>query len=56
MIFDDANWDGVVAGAGRAIEELGFKVLYHKKMLNNAEDAHQWWNGLFIVVTQRETV
>jgi predicted O-methyltransferase YrrM len=56
MIFDDANWEGVVAGAGRAIDGLGYKVLYHKKMLNNAEDRTQWWNGLFIVVIQRETV
>lgn len=56
MIFDDANWEGVVAGASDGIRNSGFRVLYHKKMLNHTEDAYQWWNGLFILVVQREAI
>ena len=56
MIFDDANWEGVVAGASIGIMNSGFKILYQKKMLNHAEDSFQWWNGLYILVVERETI
>jgi hypothetical protein len=56
MIFDDANWEGVVFGANDGIAAAGLNVLYSKKMLNNVEDITQWWNGLYIVVVARETV
>jgi predicted O-methyltransferase YrrM len=56
LIFDDANWEGVVFGANEGIENSNFKILYSKKMLNNTEDMTQWWNGLYIVVVRRETI
>jgi len=50
LIFDDANWDGVVAGANEGIAESGLIPIYRKMMLNQVESADQWWNGLYIVV------
>ena len=52
MIFDDANWDGVVKGALAGIDESGLTVLYEKKMLNNIEDPNMWWNGLYILIVK----
>ena len=56
MIFDDANWEGVVYGADQGIKNAGLVPIYNKKMLNNVEDPTQWWNGLYIVVVKRETI
>jgi predicted O-methyltransferase YrrM len=56
LIFDDANWEGVVQGATEGIENSKLNILYSKKMLNSTEDASQWWNGLYILVVERETV
>jgi hypothetical protein len=53
LIFDDANWEGVVYGAAAGIEAAGLTVLYEKKVLNDQEDPTQWWNGLYIVVVKR---
>ena len=53
LIFDDANWDGVVSGADKGIKEAGLSVLYEKKVLNSEEDAAQWWNGLYILVVKK---
>jgi hypothetical protein len=54
LIFDDANFDGVVSGALKGIEDSGLKVLYQKIILNDIEDAEQWWNGLLIVVIGKD--
>lgn len=56
LIFDDANWKGVVEGAEEGIQQSGLQIIYSKKMLNAKESKGLWWNGLFIVVAQRETV
>jgi hypothetical protein len=53
LIFDDANWEGVVSGAMAGISETNFDILYEKKVLNAEEDPSQWWNGLFILVVKR---
>jgi hypothetical protein len=53
LVFDDANWAGVVSGAMSGISETDFDVLYEKKLLNSEEDPTQWWNGLFILVIKR---
>lgn len=50
LIFDDANWDGVVDGAKQGILESNLSILYEKVLLNDQEDPSQWWNGLYIVV------
>jgi predicted O-methyltransferase YrrM len=53
VIFDDANWDGVVDGANAGIAEAGLTILYEKKILNDVEDPMQWWNGLYILVLRK---
>ena len=53
LIFDDANFDGVVAGAKEGFQEAGLEVIYEKLLLNDLEDADQWWNGVYIVVVRR---
>ncbi|NBP00984.1 MAG: hypothetical protein EBU90_12775 [Proteobacteria bacterium] len=53
MIFDDANWQGVVQGADLGISLAKLNVIYSKKMLNSPENKNMWWNGLYIVVAQK---
>lgn len=53
LIFDDANWDGVVDGAVDGIKQAGLTTVYDKKMLNGVEDETMWWNGLYIVVVKK---
>lgn len=54
LIFDDANWDGVVEGARKGINEIGAEVGYEKLLLCDVEDANSWWNGLYIVVINKK--
>jgi len=54
LIFDDANWTGVVQGAHKGIIESGLKILYSKKILNSLESEKDWWNGIYIVVVEKE--
>jgi hypothetical protein len=53
LIFDDANWDGVINGAEAGIQKVGLTIQYEKKMLNKVEDERMWWNGLYIVVVKK---
>lgn len=53
MIFDDANWKGVVEGATAGLRDSNFDILYEKKVLNDQEDSDQWWNGLYLVVAKK---
>lgn len=53
LIFDDANWDGVVSGADKGISESGLRVIYSKLILNDVEDPGMWWNGLYILVVEK---
>lgn len=53
IIFDDANWDGVVDGARAGIQAAGLNPIYERLILNDVEDASMWWNGLYIVVVQK---
>ena len=50
LVFDEANWDGVVEGARQGINSINRLVSYEKILLNEQEDASAWWNGLYIVV------
>ena len=54
LIFDDANWTEVVQGAYKGIVESGLKILYSKKVLNSLESEKDWWNGIYIVVVEKE--
>lgn len=53
LIFDDANWQGIVQGADMGISLSKLTVVYKKMMLNSPENKGQWWNGLYIVVVQK---
>jgi hypothetical protein len=53
LVFDDANWAGVIDGAIAGIESAGLEIKYEKKMLNNIEDKDMWWNGTFIALVNK---
>ena len=53
LVFDDANWAGVVSGAEDGIKEAGLNIKYSKKVLNSVESNIDWWNGLYIVVISK---
>lgn len=53
LIFDDANFEGVVEGARHGINKAGLNMVYEKVILNNEEDPSMWWNGLYIVIIRR---
>lgn len=54
LVFDDFNWQGVVSGANQGIQNAGLTVINHRVITNNVENPTQWWNGLYILVVQRE--
>lgn len=53
LVFDDANWEGVVAGAIEGVEEMGGQIVYKKIILNSTENPREWWNGLLIMVVRK---
>ena len=53
LVFDDANWDGVVHGARAGIEQCGGTIVYDKLILNDIEDKSQWWNGVYVAVVSK---
>ena len=54
LVFDDANWKGVVDGAREAFNNLNANVTFEKMLLNSEENATEWWNGLYVVVIRKE--
>ena len=54
LVFDDANFDGVVSGAKEGIAKAKLEIIYEKIILNEIEDPTQWWNGLYVVVIKRD--
>jgi hypothetical protein len=52
-IFDDANFTDVVIGANKGLEQIDHNVIFERKILNQIEDASQWWNGIYIVVIKK---
>jgi predicted O-methyltransferase YrrM len=53
LIFDDANFDGVVSGAKRGIADAGLEVMYDKILLNDLEDPDMWWNGFYLAIVKK---
>ena len=43
----------MVQGAHKGILESGLKILYSKKVLNSLESDTDWWNGLYVVVVEK---
>lgn len=54
LVFDDANWEGVVSGALLGLTKTDFSVRFSKMILNSVEDPEAWWNGLYILVVDNE--
>ena len=54
LVFDDANFEGVVEGARDGLDKAGLTVLYEKILLNEKEDPSMWWNGFYLVVASKE--
>ena len=52
LVFDDANWEGVVSGVNKGIERSELKVAFSRVMLNEQESHQDWWNGLYILVLE----
>ncbi len=53
IIVDDANFNGVVEGAQKGILDAGLYLRYEKILINDVEDATQWWNGLYIAIIEK---
>lgn len=53
LVFDDANWRGVVDGARAGINDCGGVAVYEKMLLNSTENKNEWWNGLYIVIVRK---
>lgn len=53
LIFDDANWDGVVDAVNAALYDLKANVIFKKILLNGIESTEQWWNGLYILIINK---
>jgi hypothetical protein len=53
LVFDDANWEGVVEGANSGIESMNGQIIYKKLILNSIENPNEWWNGLYVTVIRK---
>ncbi len=53
LIFDDANWEGVIDGANEGIADMNGKITYKKAILNSEESSSEWWNGIYIAIIQK---
>jgi len=53
VIFDDANFDGVVDGAKKGILDAGLEIIYEKILLNDLEDPDMWWNGFYLAIVKK---
>jgi hypothetical protein len=53
IIFDDANWEGVVSGAKAGLAKAKLNVLFEKIWINSVESKDEWWNGFFLVVVKK---
>lgn len=50
LVFDDANWDGVVEGVNEGLKQVGLEPIFTRIILNEQESNVDWWNGLYVVV------
>ena len=53
LVFDDANFDGVVQAAREGIAAAGLNIIFQKIILNDLEDPEQWWNGIYVVLVEK---
>jgi hypothetical protein len=53
LIFDDANWEGVIDGVNEGIADMNGTIVYKKAILNAEESSSEWWNGIYIAVVKK---
>lgn len=53
LIFDDANWEGVINGVNEGVADMNGTIAYKKTILNSEESSSEWWNGLYIIVVKK---
>jgi hypothetical protein len=53
LIFDDANWEGVIDGVNEGIADMNGSIVYKKAILNDEESSSEWWNGVYIAVVKK---
>ncbi len=54
LVFDDANWKGVVEGVDGALKRANFNIKFSRIIMNDQESSKNWWNGLYIVLVTRK--
>jgi predicted O-methyltransferase YrrM len=53
LIFDDANWEGVIDGVNEGVADMNGTIAYKKAILNAEESKSEWWNGIYIIVIKK---
>ena len=54
LIIDDANSELNVKTTKEFVDQTGWKVLYERELLNDQEDSDMWWNGLYVLVLNKD--
>jgi predicted O-methyltransferase YrrM len=53
LIFDDANFDGVISGAEQGIYNANINIKFSRIVLTDTpENSEEMWNGLYIVIVK----
>jgi hypothetical protein len=54
LIIDDANSELNVKTTKEFVDQTGWNVLYERELLNDQEDSDMWWNGLYVLVLNKD--
>jgi len=54
LIIDDANSELNVKTTKEFVNQTGWNVLYERELLNDQEDSDMWWNGLYVLVLNKD--
>lgn len=54
LVVDDANFDGVIESAVQFVKDNNFTIYFERKILSRIiENQSHWWNGLFVMVLEK---
>ena len=54
LVVDDANFDGVIESAVQFVKDNNFTIYFERKILSKIiENPTHWWNGLFVMVLEK---
>ncbi len=55
LIIDDANFDGVIESAIQFVKDNNYDLYFERKILSAIiENPTHWWNGLFVMVLEKQ--